>query len=137
VDASLSQVAVADGAKAENTMVQAATIIQFSPETVVFPVGVQTTVDLVAAYILDVDETAGLPPRSTDLMVRFNADGGTNSAINSSAASQEQAILQTAAGGVDEDGAITENGGTARNTGASSASNVEGMRVTNSISVSV
>nr|WP_289095392.1 protein translocase subunit SecF [uncultured Halomonas sp.] len=86
---------------------------------------------------LSVNETAPLSPRTTDLFIRMNELAGTNSAINSSAASQEQGIVQSAAGGVDEDGNVTENAGEASNYGESQAYNTESTTVVNSISVRI
>ena len=117
-----SQVAVADGGDVDNTLTQTATVVQTG-----------NNVTLTGTFDLQVDETAPLSPRTTDLFVRMNG----NSAINSSAASQEQNAVQSGAGGVDENGSVTENGGTASNSGAATASNVESTTVTNSISIQI
>jgi len=117
-----SQVAVADGGDVDNTMTQTATVVQTGND-----------VTLTGTFDLSVNETAPLSPRTTDLFVRMNG----NSAINSSAASQEQNAVQSGAGGVDENGSVTENGGTASNSGAATASNVESTTVTNSISIQI
>jgi hypothetical protein len=117
-----SQVAVADGGNVDNTMAQTATVIQTGND-----------VTLTGTFDLSVNETAPLSPRTTDLFVRMNG----NSAINSSAASQEQNAVQSGAGGVDENGSVTENGGTAENNGTATASNLESTTVTNSISIQI
>ena len=135
-EAALAQVAVSDGAGSDvggsgdagvdNIMTQQATVVQTGND-----------VRLVGDIDLDRNENGTLTPRTTDLLVNINKLGGTNSAINSSAASQEQAIVQSAAGGVDEEGNVTENGGRAMNLGDSSASNEESTTVVNSISISI
>jgi hypothetical protein len=126
-DSPLSQVAVADGADSDNTLVQNATITQTG-----------NTVHLTGTFSLDQDESGSvLSPRTTDLLAKLNEAGGTNSAINSSAASQEQLLVQSAAGGVNENGDVTENGGTARNLGQSSASNTETTTVTNTVTITI
>ena len=117
-----SQVAVADGGNVDNTMAQTATVVQTGND-----------VTLTGTFDLSVNETAPLSPRTTDLFVRMNG----NSAINSSAASQEQNAVQSGAGGVDENGNVTENGGTADNQGTATASNEESTTVTNSISIQI
>ena len=130
--AAVSQVAVADGAGTngngvDNTLVQVATIVQTGND-----------VRLVGDFDLSRESEPGtLSPRTTDLLININKLGGTNSAINSSAACQEQAIVQSAAGGVDEAGNQTENGGAAMNAGSSSASNEEDTTVVNSISIQI
>ena len=125
--AAVAQVAVADGGEVQNTLIQNATITQIDNE-----------VNLVGDFDLSVnDVSASLSPRTTDLLININKLGGTNSAINSSAACQEQAIVQSAAGGVDESGNVTENGGTAMNGGESNALNTEATAVLNSISIQI
>jgi len=125
--AASSQVAVADGGVVQNTLLQNATVTQTSNE-----------VNLVGDFDLSVNDVSGsLSPRTTDLLININKLGGTNSAINSSAACQEQAIVQSAAGGVDEAGNVTENGGDARNSGESNALNEESTEVLNSISIQI
>ena len=124
-DAAVSQVAVADHGDVDNTLTQLATITQ------------DGNVNLEATLDLHRDESAALPPRTTDLLVNINKLAGVNSAVNSSAASQEQAIVQSAAGGVDEEGNVTENGGQAENLGSAGASNIENTTVTNSISIQI
>jgi hypothetical protein len=124
--APVSQVAVADGGDVDNTVIQNATIDQTG-----------NNVSLIGDFDLSVNETADLSPRTTDLFVRMNELAGSNSAINSSAASQEQTQVQSAAGGVDEDGNVTENGGTASNSGDADAINTESTTVLNSISVEI
>jgi len=122
----VSQVAVADGGNVDNTVAQNATIVQTG-----------NNVTLTGTFDLSVDETAPLSPRTTDLFVRMNELAGANSAINSSAASQEQNHVQSGAGGVDENGSVTENGGTASNSGTASALNTESTTVLNSISIQI
>jgi len=124
--APVTMVAVSDGGDSDNVLEQMAVISQN-----------QNDVRLTGDFDLDRDETAPLSPRTTDLFVRMNAQGGVNSAINSSAACQEQAIVQSAAGGVDEAGNVTENDGTAQNLGTSTAINTESTTVVNSISISI
>jgi len=131
--AAVSQVAVADGAGTngngvDNSLTQVAEIDQMGNNvtlTGVFDLSRQTA------------DSASLSPRTTDLLININKLGGTNSAINSSAACQEQAIVQSAAGGVDEAGNQTENGGAADNQGSSTATNNEGTSVLNSISIEI
>ena len=132
-EAALAQVAVSDGAGAtngpgvDNIMTQSATIDQRG-----------NNVELIGDFDLRRNNESGtLTPRTTDLLVNINKLGGTNSAINSSAASQEQAIVQSAAGGVDEEGHVTENGGKAMNSGTSEALNRESTDVLNSISIQI
>jgi hypothetical protein len=125
-EAPVTMVAVSDGGDSDNVLEQMAVISQN-----------QNDVRLTGDFDLDRDETAPLSPRTTDLFVRMNAQGGVNSAINSSAACQEQAIVQSAAGGVDEAGNVTENDGTAQNLGRSTAINTESTTVVNSISISI
>jgi len=131
-EAALAQVAVSDGAGAtngpgvDNIMNQTAGIVQTGND-----------VRLTGTFELDRNESGTLTPRTTDLLVNVNKLGGTNSAINSSAASQEQAIVQSAAGGVDEEGNVTENGGHAMNLGGSSAANTESTTVVNQISINI
>ena len=122
----VSQVAVADGGDVDNTVAQTATIVQTGND-----------VSLTGTFDLSVNETAALSPRTTDLFVRINELSGSNSAINSSAASQEQNAIQSGAGGVDEDGNVTENGGESSNSGTASASNQETTTVQNSISIQI
>ena len=128
-DAPVTMVAVADGADADNTLTQKARIQQL-----------RNDVNLEGDFDLRRNETGVLSPRTTDLFVNMNAHdklGDTTSAINSSAASQEQGMVQSAAGGVNEDGQQTENGGFAMNDGASKEVNDESTTVTNSISVQI
>jgi hypothetical protein len=122
----VTQVAVADGGRVNNTLAQTATIVQTG-----------NRVDLTGMFDLRRNESATLTPRTTDLLVNINKLAGTNSAINSSAACQEQAIVQSAAGGVDELGNVTENDGTAMNKGTSTATNTESTTVVNSISIQI
>jgi hypothetical protein len=122
----VSQVAVSDGGDVDNTVAQTATITQNA-----------NNVHLTGTFDLSVNETAALSPRTTDLFVRINELSGSNSAINSSAASQEQNAIQSGAGGVDEDGNVTENGGESSNSGTASASNQETTTVQNSISIQI
>lgn len=124
-DGALSQVAVADGADSDNTLVQSATVNYVGS-------GGGNGVHNTATFTMTRNEqTAPLSMRSTNLL----AEVQNNTAINSSAASQEQAIVQSAAGGVDEDGNVTENGGTAQNLGGSTATNTDNMIVQNSVSM--
>jgi len=125
-DAPVSQVAVADGGDSDNTIDQDADIDQTSND-----------VRLTGVFDLSRNETADLSPRTTELLVKMNELMGTSSAINSSAASQEQGIVQSAAGGVDESGNVTENGGTASNTGNSDAENEESTTVVNDVSITI
>ena len=131
-EAAVAQVAVSDGAGAtngpgvDNVLRQRAVIDQRNNH-----------VDLIGDFDLQRNESGTLTPRTTDLLVNINELGGTNSAINSSAASQEQGIVQSAAGGVDEEGNVTENGGEAKNKGQSTAINRESTDVVNSISIQV
>lgn len=131
-DAALSQVAVSDGAGdtngygVDNNLTQTGTVTQTGNSVV-----------LEGQFDLSVDESNTLSPRTTDLYVHINSLGGTNSSINSSASSQEQAMVQSAAGGVDEDGNVTENGGLAHNTGASDLWNQEDTTVQNSITITI
>ena len=122
----VTQVAVSDGGETDNTITQIANVMQMGSD-----------VRLIGDFDLSVNETAPLSPRTTDLFIRMNELAGTNSAINSSAASQEQGIVQSAAGGVDEDGNVTENDGEASNYGESQAYNTESTTVVNSISVRI
>jgi len=130
--AAVSQVAVADGAGTnrngvDNSLVQVAEIDQTG-----------NNVTLTGVFDLERDGLSDtLSPRTTDLLINIGKLGGTNSAINSSAARQEQAIVQSAAGGVDEAGNQTENGGKADNQGSSTATNNEGTSVLNSISIQI
>jgi len=124
-DHAISQVAVANGAQADNTLMQLATLTQTN-----------NTVDLSGTFDLTRVEAAQ-SPRSTDLLVKVNELGGVSSAINSSSLCQEQAIVQSAAGGVDEVGCETENGGTASNSGGSQAVNQESTAVTNTITITI
>ena len=104
-------------------------------------------VDLVEELDLSRLESAALSPRTTSLMVGLNADGGSSGAINSSAASQEQAHAQSGAGGVDRFGNVTENGGrsgnnvgsaaAAGNAGSASIDNTESTEVLNSITITI
>jgi len=129
--APVTMVAVADGGDSDNRIDQIATIDQGARKD-------WNTVHLTGDFDLDRNEDTGpLSPRTTDLLININKLGGTNSAINSSAACQEQAMVQSAAGGVDEAGNQTENDGEAKNKGSSSASNTEKTEVVNSISISI
>ena len=135
-EAALSQVAVADGSGTgvgssgttgvNNDLTQTAGIVQTANE-----------VTLEGTFNLERNENASLTPRTTDLLVNINALNGVNSAINSSAASQEQALVQSVAGGVDEAGNVTENGGRADNTASSTATNDEETDVLNSITITI
>jgi len=131
-DAALSQVAVSDGAGdtngdgVDNNLTQTGTVLQTGNSVV-----------LEGEFDLRVTESNTLSPRTTDLYVHINSEGGTNSAINSSASSQEQAMVQSAAGGVDEAGNVTENGGLAQNTGSSDLWNQEDTTVQNSITITI
>jgi len=125
--APVTMVAVADGGDSDNVLDQMAAISQR-----------QNEVHLTGDFDLDRNEHTGtLSPRTTDLLVNINKLGGTNSTINSSAACQEQALVQSAAGGVDEAGNQTENDGEAQNVGSSTALNSESTTVVNSISISI
>jgi len=130
----VSQVAVADGGHVNNEMGQLATIVQTGNE-----VDLEADIDLRRGGPSGggpmFTEKGPLSPRTTDILVNINKLGGTNSAVNSSAACQEQAVVQSGAGGVDESGNVTENGGTAKNVGDSLASNDEETTVVNSISI--
>lgn len=117
------QVAVADGGDASNTLTQAANIDQAN---------LMNTVDLRGTINLARNESF-LTNRSANLLSSFMND----SAINSASSSQEQDLGQSAAGGVDESGSVTENGGTAINAAASSQSNTEETLVINSVSVNI
>jgi len=131
-DDPVSQVAVSDGGDLAggdgNFITQTATIVQTG-----------NNVNLTGSFDLSVNETAPLSPRTTDLLVRMNELAGSNSAINSSAASQEQNHVQSGAGGVDEDGNVTENGTNPGviNSGTASGANTESTTVQNSISVQI
>ena len=114
----LSQIAVADGGDADNTLTQMVTLVQSG--------NVLTD----STHNLERHETY-LVPRTTGLVARIE----NNSAINSSASSQEQNLVQSSAGGVNDDATITENGGTAQNLAGASASNTDTVTVANSISV--
>ena len=108
-------------------------------------------VDLVASLDLSRVESASLSPRTTSLIVGENAAGGSSGAINTYAASQEQAHAQTARGGVDRFGNVTENGGrsgnnvgiialngaAAGNAGSAAITNTESTEVNNSISITI
>ena len=120
-EAPTSQVAVSDGADADNTLVQLATI--------------QQTGNILSNSILHLDrvQSPTLTPRSAELLSTLK----NNSAVNSSAASQEQALVQSAAGGVNEDGQQTENGGDAQNLASASASNVENTEVINTVTITI
>lgn len=115
VAAPASQVAVSDGGDVENVLDQSAVINQGG--------------DVLATALFDLrrDETGDLSPRSTELLAWMK----NNSAINSSAASQEQVLVQSAAGGVNEDGQQTENDGVATNSASTSAVNSEATSVRN------
>jgi len=115
----LTQVAVADGADADNTLAQTATISQTGEVT------------HTGRHIMTRNETAPLMPRSTDLLAQIQ----DNASVNSSAAAQEQALVQSGAGGTDEAGNVTENDGTAQNLGGSRAINTDEVEVLNSISI--
>lgn len=126
-DQAMSMIAVSDGADADNSLTQTASIVQ-----------TDNVVELLGSFDLSVmGESNTLSPRSTDLLVNVNADGGISSAINSSSACQEQALVQSAAGGVDEAGNQTENAGTASNLANSSLENNESTTVLNSITILV
>lgn len=118
-EAPVSQVAVSDGANSDNTIAQMATINQTG------------NVQSVGVFDLRRDETGTLTPRSVELLAWLK----NNSAVNSSAASQEQALVQSAAGGVNEDGQQTENAGDAQNVGTASVSNTENTTVVNSVTM--
>ncbi|MDP6353868.1 MAG: hypothetical protein QF473_02115 [Planctomycetota bacterium] len=118
-----TQVAVADGASVDNTLNQTATVTHVGNGTN----GVRNT----ATFNLARTQGADLSFRSADLLSEI----ANNTAINSSAASQEQAITQSGAGGVDEDGSVTENGGLADNQGTSTATNTDNVIVVNSVSM--
>lgn len=121
-EAPSSQVAVGDGGDVTNTLVQTATVTQTGG-----------TVNSTGLFDLRRDETGTLTPRSTELLAWLK----NNSAVNSSASSQEQAIVQSAAGGVNEDGQQTENGrGTVvSNTGTSTGVINEQTDVINSVTI--
>jgi len=125
-DQAMSMIAVSDGADADNSLTQTASIVQTG-----------NVVELLGKFDLSVSESNTLSPRSTDLLVNVNANGGISSAINSSSACQEQALVQSAAGGVDEAGNQTENAGTASNLANSSLENNESTTVLNSITILV
>ena len=90
------------------------------------------TVDLRGTINLARNESF-LTNRSANLLSSFMND----SAINSASSSQEQDLGQSAAGGVDESGSVTENGGTAINAASSNQSNTEETLVINSVSVNI
>jgi len=113
--APVSQVAVSDGADADNTLEQMAVINQ------------NGTVNASALFDFRRNEVGILSPRTTELLAWMK----NNSAINSSAASQEQGLVQSAAGGVNEDGQQTENDGSAQNLAHSTAINTEHTTVEN------
>lgn len=117
----LTQVAVSDGADADNTLAQTATISQTGE------------VSHTGQHIMTRNERAPLMPRSTDLLARIT----DNSSVNSSAAAQGQMLFQSAAGGTDEAGNVTENDGQAQNRGGSRATNTDAVEVTNSISIMI
>jgi hypothetical protein len=113
--APVAQVAVSDGAESDNTLNQMAVINQ------------NGTVNASALFDLRRNEVGILSPRTTELLAWMK----NNSAINSSASSQEQALVQSAAGGVNEDGQQTENDGSAENSAHSTAVNTEHTTVGN------
>ena len=121
-----TQIALAGDGDASNTLTQSADIDQGHTFGGI-------TVDLDSAYDLSRTESATLTPRSTDLAATVNRD----SAITSSAASQEQALVQSAAGGVDADGQITENAGTAQNEAGSTATNADQSFVRNRLQITI
>jgi len=121
-----TQIALAGDGDASNTLTQSADIDQGS-----LLGGI--TVDLDGAFNLSRTESATLTPRSTDLAATVNRD----TAITSSAASQEQALVQSVAGGVDADGQITENAGTAQNQASSTATNADETFVRNRLEITI
>jgi hypothetical protein len=82
--APVAQVAVSDGGDSDNVLTQDATVLQGGD------------VDSVTTFDLTLADEETLTPRSAELLAWLK----NNSAINSSAASQEQALVQSAAGGV-------------------------------------
>jgi len=124
--AGAAQVAIADGGDVDNTVVQTATIDQQN-----------NTINLTGTFDLSRNETADLSPRSTNLFVHLNALEGLNASINSSAASQDQVLAQSAGAGLDENGSVTENDGNAQNSSTATAANTESTNVQNSITVTV
>jgi hypothetical protein len=119
----LTQVGVSDGAGAtnrngvDNILTQTATIVQGNSNS-----------DADFKGIVDLSRggaTEALTPRGTDLAIRLNELAGVSSAINSAAASQDQVLTQSGAGGTDETGNVTGNGGTVRNQATSTARNLE------------
>jgi len=119
-EAPTTQVAMSDGGTVTNTLIQSASVDQGG-----------STVTLEGMF----DLTATLPPIMTDRLVNISKLAAMNSAINSSAACQQQAITQTAVGGVDEEGTVSQNDGSARNYGSSTATSSEQTSVINSVSV--
>jgi len=104
-DAPVTQFAAADGAIAENNLSQSVQNKQTN------------LVQMENVYDLRQLPVAPLSPRTADIQIQFNADGyGANRALNSENASQRQALIQQALGGVDETGQMTENGGYVQNT---------------------
>lgn len=121
-----TQIALAGDGDASNTLIQSADIDQGSVFGAI-------TVDMDSEFDLSRAESASLTPRTTDLAATVNRD----SAISSSAASQEQAIVQSAAGGVDADGQITENAGTAQNEGGATATNTDETFVRSRLQITI
>jgi bacterioferritin (cytochrome b1) len=98
------QAAAADGAIAENNLVDVANAYQDTLVTL------QEVADLRRVPVPE------LTPRSADLHVSMNDDtDGAHRAINSNSACQEQVLVQEASGGVEESGSPTENGGYVNN----------------------
>jgi len=117
-----SQIAVADGGNSDNFLNQTGFLDQTS-----------NRLDLDGTFNLAVNETAALGPRTTELHTKVD----NNSAVTSSAASQEQSMSQSGAGGVEEAGNVTENGGDAQNSSTNTLTNQESTDSQNSISIQI
>jgi len=120
------QAAAADGAIAENNLVDIANANQ------------DTLVTLDGFIDLRRVPVPALTPRSADLSVTMNDDtDGAHRAINSNSACQEQVLVQEASGGVEEAGYPTENGGFVTNNGTLSQYAKETAAVLHDITVLV
>lgn len=123
------QIGRANQANATNTLTETAT---------------HTLVNNVAnTHTVDVRRIAGtssgqapLTPRSMDIIIRMNETTGELSRVsNVGHAVQNQALVQTGEGGMDQDGNPTDTGGSVLNTGTQTATTDENTTVSQNVQV--
>jgi hypothetical protein len=120
------QTARANFANASNTLNEISTSNQRNIVVNTHTVDVRRGVDVGGTF-----HQAALTPRSVDIIIRMNAtEGDISRNSNIGSAVQAQALVQTAEGGVDQNGNQLDGGGNVSNTALQQATGVDDTSVT-------